>query len=78
MSTNDPFLPVTQVRPDEIDAADPRLGAPGTPTPSTVDGETDEAEREFEDRMEQARAGEQIFRTPTPPHDQPASDPATD
>ncbi|MFC9361788.1 hypothetical protein ACFTZB_35085 [Rhodococcus sp. NPDC057014] len=66
MSMNEPFLPITHVGSDEIDAADPGLGAPGTPTSPTTDDDTDEAENEFEDRMEQARGEKQIFRTPEP------------
>ncbi|QYA99973.1 hypothetical protein I1A62_02230 (plasmid) [Rhodococcus sp. USK10] len=74
MSMNEPFLPITHVGSDEIDAADPGLGAPGTPTPPTTDDDTDEAENEFEDRIEQARGEKQIFRTPEPSPDRPASD----
>ncbi|WP_213016450.1 MULTISPECIES: hypothetical protein [unclassified Rhodococcus (in: high G+C Gram-positive bacteria)] len=69
---NEPFLPITHTGSDEIDAADPGLGAPGTPTPPTTDIE--DAEREFEDRIEQARGQQQIFRTPEPAPGPPTSD----
>ncbi|MGW5152872.1 hypothetical protein [Rhodococcus koreensis] len=68
MSMNEPFLPITHVRPDEIDAADPGLGAPGTPTPppTTGDDTEDNTRQEFEDRMDHARGEKQLFRTPDP------------
>ncbi|MDT2004806.1 hypothetical protein FXW78_08875 [Rhodococcus opacus] len=74
MSMSEPFLPITHVRPDEIDAADPGLGAPGTPTPPTTDEHLDDEEREFEDRMEHARGEKQIFHTPEPSPGRPTSD----
>lgn len=73
MSTNERFLPITHVRPDEIDAADPGLGASGTPAPPTTD-HPDEQEHKFEDHMGQARGKKQIFRTPEPSPDRPTSD----
>ena len=72
MSMNEPFLPLAHVGGDEIDAADPGLGAPGTPAPPAAD-DIDEEEHEFEDRMEQARGKKQIFRTPEPPPDRPTT-----
>ncbi|ABG99473.1 hypothetical protein RHA1_ro08429 (plasmid) [Rhodococcus jostii RHA1] len=73
MSMNEPFLPITHVSGDEIGAADPGLGAPGTPAPPT-DDDTEEKEHEFEVRMEQARGAKQIFRPPEPSPDRPTSD----
>ncbi|MEU5842278.1 hypothetical protein [Rhodococcus sp. NPDC047139] len=70
MASMEPFLPVKNTGSNEIDAADPGQGAPGTdpgPVPSgeEVDPETiDREKEEFEKRMSEKRREEPVFRTP--------------
>lgn len=70
MASSEPFLPIKHTGPDEIDAADPGRGAPGTdPGPEPSDEEVEREEREFEERMERARHEKPLFRTPKPHSD---------
>jgi len=63
MSAREPFLPVTHVRDEQIDAADPGFGAPGGDT--TPDTDEDMQER-FEEEMEERRHHPSVFHTPNP------------
>ena len=67
MNSSEPFLPVKHSRTDEIDAADPGLGAPGTiPPPDATDDELNAQQDEFQKRMDQERDHDSLFRTPHP------------
>jgi len=70
MAGMEPFLPIKNTGSNEIDAADPGPGAPGTdpgPMPSGEDVDPEMADREkeeFEKRMAEKREEEPLFRTP--------------
>ena len=64
MTTSEPFLPVKHVGSDEIDAADPGLGAPGS-LPAGDEPDED-ARRAFDERMARERENDPLFRTPQP------------
>jgi len=67
VSTSEPFLPIKNAHADAIDAADPGLGAPGTIIPPEQDeAELSAAEQAFEERMDQEREREPLFRPPVP------------
>ncbi len=75
MSANEPFLPVTHVGGDDIDAADPGFGAPGSSAETALsDEEIAAAEEAFEQRMDAERGNESLFRTPSAQqhHDPPS------
>ncbi|MFX1757304.1 MULTISPECIES: hypothetical protein [Rhodococcus] len=70
MASMEPFLPIKHTGSNEIDAADPGPGAPGSdpgPMPSgeQVDPEMAEREKEeFEKRMSEKRREKPVFRAP--------------
>ncbi|MDM7487917.1 hypothetical protein QYS60_13550 [Rhodococcus sp. GXMU-t2271] len=68
MSVNEPFMPFKRASGEEIDAADPGQGAPGTdsaPPTTAEDARAVESER----GEQNDRHSESPFRTPTPPRD---------
>lgn len=71
MASMEPLNPVKHVGSDEIDAADPGPGAPGT-DPGPVPGEDADPEMvqrekdELEKRMRDKRGEKSVFRTPEP------------